>query len=126
MKSVAKGRAVKPRTPAPSRDTAAGKDAVNAAIGLFNRRWVLRVLWELRQGPMTFRVLRKACGDLSPTVLNARLGELRDARLVSHTTAVGYALTATGAELLVAMRPMLTWAIRWQRTVARKAGPRTG
>ena len=42
MKSVAKARAVKPGTPAPSRDPAAGKEAVNAAIGLFNRRWVLR------------------------------------------------------------------------------------
>ena len=89
------------------------KEAINAALELFNRRWVLRVLWELRAGPMSFRALQSACGDLSPTVLNQRLAELREAALVDAGEA-GYALAPLGRELVAAFEPLTAWALRWQ------------
>ena len=90
------------------------KDAINQALELFHRRWTLRVLWELRDGALTFRALQSACGDISPTVLNQRLAELRDARLLVSGDA-GYELSPIGRELLVAFEPMLRWARRWWR-----------
>jgi DNA-binding HxlR family transcriptional regulator len=88
------------------------KQAINQALELFQRRWTLRVLWELRQGPLTFRALQAACGDVSPTVLNQRLAELRESALVEAGEA-GYALAPAGEELLVAFQPLAQWAIRW-------------
>lgn len=90
------------------------RDAINAAMELFHRRWTLRVLWELRGEPLNFRALQAACGDLSPTVLNQRLGELREAGLVELGDA-GYVLTALGRELHQAFEPMSRWALRWWR-----------
>ena len=60
-------------------------------LDLFGRRWSLRILWELRERPMTSRALRVACDKASPTVLNERLKELRDA------FAAGESLTRVGA-----------------------------
>jgi DNA-binding HxlR family transcriptional regulator len=93
------------------------KDGINAAVELFHRRWVLRILWELRDGALNFRQLRAACDDVSPSVLNQRLAELREARLVDHEVAAGYALTPHGQSLIVAMQPMMKWAGRWWRDV---------
>lgn len=89
-----------------------GKQAINAALELFHRRWMLRVIWELRDGALTFRALQSACGDISPTVLNQRLAELREAGLLDSDEA-GYALSPLGQELLVAFHPLTQWALRW-------------
>jgi len=89
-----------------------GKQAINAALELFHRRWMLRVIWELRSGALTFRALQAACGDISPTVLNQRLAELRESSLLAADDA-GYALTPLGEELLVAFQPLTQWALRW-------------
>ena len=48
-----------------------------ALLDLLGRRWSLRVLWELRDGPLTSRALRAACDEASPSVLQARLADLR-------------------------------------------------
>lgn len=91
------------------------KDAINAALDLFHRRWTLRVLWELRGPALTFRALQDASGGLSPTVLNQRLAELRDAGLLLSGDS-GYELTPIGRELLVAFEPLTRWAVRWKRS----------
>ncbi|CAM3767699.1 winged helix-turn-helix transcriptional regulator [Roseateles saccharophilus] len=100
-----------------------GKDAINAALELFQRRWTLRILWELRaeDASLNFRALQAACGDLSASVLNQRLTELREALLVEHDAGSGYRLGAQGRSLLVAIAPLLQWAPRWAREV-QKAG----
>ena len=97
---------------------AAGKDAINAALDLFHRRWTLRILWELRQGPLTFRQLQGAGGEISASVLSQRLAELRDALLVEHDGS-GYALTAQGTALLAAFEPLQAWSLRWHAAVQR-------
>ena len=66
-----------------------------ALLDLLGRRWSLRILWELRQGPATFRELQARCEGLSPSVLNTRMGELRQALLIdTGMPAIGSARTA--------------------------------
>lgn len=86
---------------------------IMAAFDLLGRRWTLRVLWELRSGPLRFRALQEACGGLSPTLLNRRIAELREAGLVADEEE-GYALTAAGRELHAALAPLNAWAERWK------------
>lgn len=102
-------------TPSP-RSIQFAKDAINDAMTLLQRRWTLRLLWELSAGPMTFRVLQAQCGDVSPSVLNQRLAELREAGLVDRGEG-GYALTPLGAELVVAFGPLSQWAVKWKRSL---------
>ncbi|ATQ44017.1 winged helix-turn-helix transcriptional regulator [Caulobacter mirabilis] len=84
-----------------------------ALLDLLGRRWSLRVIWELRGGAMTSRALRAACDDVSPTVLQARLAELRGAGLVSLSRTDGYSLTPLGRELLERFLPLHDFAERW-------------
>jgi len=85
-----------------------------ALLDLLGRRWTLRILWELREGPLTFRALQSACESVSPTVMNARLHELREAELVVLRKAEGYALTELAEELGEFLVPMDDWAKRWK------------
>ena len=65
-----------------------------ALLDLLGRRGTLRLLWELRDGhPQSFRLLRASADDMSPSVLNARLKELREACLVELVEA-GYTLSS--------------------------------
>lgn len=87
------------------------------ALDLLGRRGSLRILWELREGATpTFRALQQAAGT-NPSLLNTRLRELRAAGLVAHD-GEGYLLTASGRELLAAMKPMSAWATRWADALA--------
>ena len=73
------------------------------------RRWALRVLWELRDGPRTFRALREACDDVSPSSLNQRLAELRALGVVELGDD-GYGLTASGVGLSRILLDLYRWA----------------
>jgi DNA-binding HxlR family transcriptional regulator len=93
-----------------------------ALLDLLGRRWALRVLWELRDGEfLTFRELQTRCGDISSSVLNDRLRELREAEIVSTAPEGGYALTKEGARLLEALTPLGSWAKRWARRTGANA-----
>ncbi len=86
---------------------------IMAALDLLGRRWALRVLWELRDGaPLSFRELRERCDSMSTSVLNQRLAELREARLL-ETGEGGYRLTKAGMQLKDALEPLDGWAKRW-------------
>ena len=87
-----------------------------ALLDLLGRRWTLRVLWELRGPRATFRALREACGNPSPTVLNERLKGLRDAHLVDLDDD-GYGLTELGRELFQRFMPVAEWSERWAKRV---------
>ena len=82
-------------------------------LDLLGQRWTMRILWELRESTLTFRQLQAAAGDLSPSVLNRRLHELRAAMLVQNVNGEGYQLTDAGRELLFCLRPLLDWSERW-------------
>ena len=61
-------------------------------LDVLGQRWTLRVLWELGDTRANFRVLRLKCDDVSPTVLNKRLKQLRELNLV-NLDKWGYGLT---------------------------------
>jgi DNA-binding HxlR family transcriptional regulator len=91
-----------------------------ALLDLLGRRWALRVLWELHDGQvLTFRELQGRSGDISSSVLNDRLRELREARIVTAEPGGGYGLSKEGRELLRALEPLGAWAKRWAKRVAR-------
>jgi DNA-binding HxlR family transcriptional regulator len=83
-------------------------------LDLLGRRWTLRIVWELREEPKRFRDLQDRIGA-SPTIVNTRLAELREAKLVELDEAVGYRLTALGRELLQLFLPLHTWSEKWAK-----------
>jgi len=87
-------------------------------LELLGRRWSLRVLWELRDGPLTFRALREACDDVSPSSLNQRLTDLRALGVVERGED-GYALTRQGARLGQIVLELHRWAEATQRKPSR-------
>ncbi len=80
-----------------------------ALLGLLSRRWALRILWELRDEPATFRVLRRRCSDVSSSVLSRRLAELIQAEIVC-TGPTGYLLSDAGRRLGELLLPLAEWA----------------
>lgn len=96
--------------------------AIAEVIDLLSQKWVMRIIWELRNDPMTFRALQKACGNLSPTVLNDRLKLLREAEITQKLKDNGYTLTGMGQELLEVYKPLNEWAINWQ---TKRKSPKT-
>ena len=100
-----------PKPGRPVRGSETGRP-IMALLDLLGRRWALRVIWELREGPLSFRETQARCGGISSSVLNDRLAELRAAGIV-EATAEGYALTVEGRELLALFPPLDAWAERW-------------
>lgn len=94
---------------------------IMALLDLLGRRWTLRIAWELRDGPLTFRSLQDATSGISPSVLNGRLGDLRTAALIQQTDK-GYALSELGSELIVKFLPLVTWSEKWARVAELEAG----
>ncbi len=88
---------------------------VMALLDLLGRRWTLRLVWELRDGALTSRALRAACDDASPTVVQQRLSELREAGLVAMGDGGGYALTELGKELFELFMPLHRFAEAWAK-----------
>ncbi|MCW1996172.1 DNA-binding HxlR family transcriptional regulator [Bradyrhizobium diazoefficiens] len=87
---------------------------IMALLDLLGRRWTLRILWELREEPLTSRALRTACDEASPTVLQARLDDLREAGFVELGEGGGYGLTPLGQDLCETFMPLHRFAERWK------------
>ena len=75
----------------------------------------MRILWELRDEPLTFRALA-AAAETNPGSLNRRLAELREAGVLA-VGPEGYALTGEGRALLSALGPLWEWAVAWASRV---------
>lgn len=88
-----------------------------AALDLFGRRWSLRILWELRAGPLGFRPLQKQCDDMSSSVMRQRLTELLDAQVIQQLPDSRYELTPLGQEARHALIPLAHWAGRWAAAI---------
>ena len=109
-------------TPLPRRrvrSSATGRP-IMALLDLLGRRMALRILWELRASRLTFRALQQAA-ETNPSVLNARLAELREAGIVEHG-GEGYGLTPRGESLLEMFLPLHLWADEWAEAL--KGGTR--
>lgn len=106
MTSPSPGRAV--------RGSTTGRPLM-AALDLLGRRWALRILWELRAGPLGARELRDRCDQMSSSVLYQRLTELSDAGLVERDPDERYLLSNLGRSLGQAIEPLDQWAKAWAR-----------
>ena len=84
-----------------------------ALLDLLGRRWMLRILWELRSESMGFRILQERCDAMSPSVLSQRLTELQEAGIVARLDNGDYTLTSEGQALLEALAPLQDWACNW-------------
>ena len=102
--------AVKPGEPV--RGSTTGRPLM-AALDLFGRRWSLRVVWELHDGPLGFRALQQRCENMSSSVLRQRLNDLTEARIVEQQPDTSYALTPLGRDAYQALRPLVRWSTRW-------------
>ena len=80
------------------------------ALDLSSRRWALRVVWELRVGPLNFRALQAACGDISPSVLQRRLHELRDVGVIEKIPRLGYRLSTSGEKFFQVLAQLDRWS----------------
>lgn len=90
-------------------------------LDLLGRRWALRILWELREEARRFRDLQDSIGA-SPTILNTRLSELREALLVELDPESGYRVTTSGQELLQLLLPLHVWSEKWARRGSGRSG----
>ena len=88
---------------------------IMALLDLLGKRWVLRLVWELREEPRRFRELQELIGGASPTIVNTRLRDLRQARLIELDLQAGYRLTTLGQELLKLFLPLHVWAEKWAK-----------
>ncbi len=86
---------------------------IMALLDLIGRRWALRIIWELRNGALRSRPLREACGGISPTIIQKRLDELRDYKLVHLNPDAGYELTGMGQKMLEAFMPLHSFSEEW-------------
>ena len=95
--------------------------AMGQLLGLLEARYAIRVLWALRDGHgQTFRLLQDSVGGITPNTLNTRIKELREAGLLAHGNE-GYALTASGTDLLKRMGDLQAFATKWANAQSKKA-----
>ena len=87
-----------------------------AAMDLLGRRWALRILWELRDGPTGARALRAKCDGMSSSVLYERLHELMASGLIARRDEE-YVLSDIGAALGSALKPLDAWAETWSASL---------
>jgi DNA-binding HxlR family transcriptional regulator len=92
-----------------------------AALNLLSRRWVLRIIWELREGARGFREMQALCDQMSPNTLSTRLAELKEAGIVAHDAKGDWTLTPLGRQLGPAMRALDIWASAWEKELAEAA-----
>jgi DNA-binding HxlR family transcriptional regulator len=80
-------------------------------LDLLGRRWTLRILWDLRDGPRTYGQLQ--ADEISTSVLAQRLRELVEAGIAERDERGAYRLTEQGHELGRLLLPLAAWSRRW-------------
>lgn len=85
---------------------------IMALFDLLGRRWAMGIIWNLQQGPSTFRELQERCESISPSILNSRIKDLREADILERTLE-GYQLTQRGKELIKLLLPFGEWSLNW-------------
>jgi DNA-binding HxlR family transcriptional regulator len=104
--------------PSPGKPVRGSKTGVPimALFDLLGRSWAMGVVWQLQNGPYTFRELQEKCEAISPSLLNSRIKELKKAEIVERTLD-GYQLTKRGNELIALLRPFGEWSRTWAKEV---------
>ncbi|WP_440056509.1 winged helix-turn-helix transcriptional regulator (plasmid) [Pseudoalteromonas sp. T1lg65] len=91
--------------------------AIMAVFDLLGRKWNMRILWELNKQPMSFRGLQSQCDHMSPSVLNTRIKQLTEAKLISKSVD-GYLLTELGSSLMETLNPLRQWSAKWEKQLS--------
>jgi len=89
---------------------------IMALFDLLGRTWAMGVIWQLQNGPYTFRELQERCESISPSILNSRIKDLKEADIVERTLD-GYQLTERGNELIKLLLPFGEWSMNWAKEV---------
>jgi DNA-binding HxlR family transcriptional regulator len=89
---------------------------IMALFDLLGRHWAMGVIWNLQKGPSTFRELQERCESISPSILNSRIKDLREADIIERTLD-GYQLTQRGQELIELLLPFKKWSLVWSEEV---------
>ena len=107
-------------TPLPGRPVKGSESGrpIMAALNLLSRRWVLRIIWELRKEARGFREMQALCDQMSPNTLSTRLAELKEAGIVAHDAKGDWELTPLGRQLGPALKALDTWASAWEKELA--------
>ncbi len=89
---------------------------IMALFDILGRTWAMGVIWQLQNGPYTFRALQEKCESISPSILNSRIKELKKAEILERTLN-GYQLTKRGTELVKLIHPFGEWSRQWANEV---------
>lgn len=89
---------------------------IMALLDLLGRNWTMGIIWNLNQSNYNFRELQEKCETVSPTTLNTRLKELKQAKLIERCVD-GYCLTSLGKELFDLLAPLGVWSKRWAKNI---------
>ncbi|HUX14007.1 MAG TPA: helix-turn-helix domain-containing protein [Spirochaetia bacterium] len=89
---------------------------IMALFDLLGRTWALGVMWQMQNGPHTFRELQERCESISPSILNSRIKDLRKAEIAERTLN-GYELTVRGKKLIKLIHPFGDWSREWAKEV---------
>lgn len=100
----------------PMRGSESGRP-IMAAMNIFSRRWVLRIIWELRDGACGFRELQARCEKMSPDTLSTRLNELKTAGIVVNDAQNQWQLSELGYALKPALTELNRWSKLWDLTL---------
>jgi DNA-binding HxlR family transcriptional regulator len=105
-------------SPIPGKPVRGSKTGVPimALFDLLGRTWAMGVVWQLQDGPFTFRELQEKCESISPSLLNSRIKELRKADIVERSLE-GYQLTERGKKLIDLLKPFGDWSREWAEEV---------
>jgi DNA-binding HxlR family transcriptional regulator len=103
-----------PKPGQPVRGSETGRP-IMALLDLLGRRWVLRIIWELREESLNFNELQKRCDKMSSSVLAQRLIEMRETLIVTQDEQGIYQLTGEGKILIEAFAPLNDWAKEWEQ-----------
>lgn len=105
-----------PQPGAPVRGSQSGAP-IMVVFDLLGRRWAMGIIWNLQGEAKSFRELQAACESISPSILNSRLKDLREAQLIERGEG-GYILTGIGEELLEILKSLGDWALQWAQQVS--------
>ena len=108
----------KPGTPVRGSRTGA---PIMALFDLLGRRWAMGIIWHLNKGPASFRTLQSDCESISPSILNTRLKDLRQAGFIERSPD-GYRLTPTGEALFKLLQPLGQWSRDWAKIITGDPG----
>ncbi|GFO83133.1 helix-turn-helix domain-containing protein [Methyloceanibacter sp.] len=88
---------------------------IERGMRVLGGKWKGSILWHLRDGPMRFNALARELGGASKKMINERLKELEEARLVhrevvsTKPVAVTYELTDFGRSALGILESLAGW-----------------